>query len=211
MSSTFLLEALLHPINSGMLCFHFHLSQDIFSLLFFDLLVITSHILFKMQVVFGYLSCYWSVSKLCSTLCDSMDCSTPSFPILHYVQGLLKLMCIWVSKAIQPSLFSVTALFFLQSFPASESYPMNWLFTSGGQRIGASASVLPKNIQGWFVRIDWLDLLAVQGTFKSLLQHHNSKASVLQHSAFFQLSRPYMSTRKTIALTKWTFVGKGLC
>ena len=117
-----------------------------------------------------------------------------------------------LSQQSHPTIsFSVTALFFLQSFPASESYPMNWLFTSGGQRIGASASVLPKNIQGWFVRIDWLDLLAVQGTFKSLLQHHNSKASVLQHSAFFQLSRPYMSTRKTIALTKWTFVGKGLC
>ena len=59
-------------------------------------------------------------------------------------------------------------------------------------------------------RIDWLDLLAVQGTLKSLLQHHSSKASVLQHSAFFmvQLSHPYMPTGKTIALTRWTFVGK---
>ena len=58
--------------------------------------------------------------------------------------------------------------------------------------------------------MDWLDLLAVQGTLKSLLQHHNSKASILQHSAFFivQLSYPYMTTGKTIALTKWTFVGK---
>ena len=59
-------------------------------------------------------------------------------------------------------------------------------------------------------RIDWLDLLAVQGTLKSLLQHHSSKASILQHSAFFivQLSHPHMTTGKTIALTKWTFVGK---
>ena len=59
-------------------------------------------------------------------------------------------------------------------------------------------------------RIDWLDLLAVQGTLKSLLQHHSSKASVLQHSAFFmiKLSYPYMTTGKTIALTRWTFVGK---
>ena len=59
-------------------------------------------------------------------------------------------------------------------------------------------------------RMDWLDLLAVQGTLKSLLQHHSSKASVLQHSALFvrQLSHPYMTTRKTIALTRWTFVGK---
>ena len=59
-------------------------------------------------------------------------------------------------------------------------------------------------------RMDWLDLLAVQGTLKSLLQHHSSKASILQHSAFFivQLSHPYMTTGKTIALTRWTFVGK---
>ena len=59
-------------------------------------------------------------------------------------------------------------------------------------------------------RMDWLDLLAVQGTLKSLLQHHSSKASILQHSAFFivQLSHPYITTRKTIALTRWIFVGK---
>ena len=61
-----------------------------------------------------------------------------------------------------------------------------------------------------FFRIDWLDLLAVQGTLKGLLQHHNSKASILQHPAFFivQLSHPYMTTGKTIAMTSWTFVGK---
>ena len=59
-------------------------------------------------------------------------------------------------------------------------------------------------------KMDWLDLLAVQGTLKSLLQHHSSKATILQHSAFFtvQLSHPYMTTGKTIALTRWTFVGK---
>ena len=59
-------------------------------------------------------------------------------------------------------------------------------------------------------RIDWLDLLAVQGTLKSLLQHHSSKASIIRHSAFFivQLSHPYLTTGKTIALTRWTFVGK---
>ena len=63
-----------------------------------------------------------------------------------------------------------------------------------------------------FFRMDWLDLLAVQGTLKSLLQHHSSKASVLQHSAFFmvQLSHPYMTTGKTIALTRWTFVDKAM-
>ena len=82
---------------------------------------------------------------------------------------------------------------------------MSWLFTSDGQSIGASASalVLPMNILGLIsFRIDWLDFLAIEGTLKSLLQHHNSKASILQHSAFFmvQLSYPYMTTGKTFAL-----------
>ena len=84
-------------------------------------------------------------------------------------------------------------------FPVSGSFPMSWLLTSGSQSIGASASasVLPVDIS---FRIDWFDLLAVQGTLKSLLQHHNLKSSVLQHSVFFmvQLSRPYMTTGNTI-------------
>ena len=82
---------------------------------------------------------------------------------------------------------------------------------SGGQSTGASASVLPMNIQDWFP-LGWtsLNLLAVQETLKSLLQHHSSKASILHHSAFFivQLSHPYMTTGKTIAFTGWTFVSK---
>ena len=88
----------------------------------------------------------------------------------------------------------------LQSFPASGSFQMSQFFALGGQSIGvsASASILPMNIQ------DWFDLLAVQGILKSLLQHHHSKASILWHSAFFmvQLSYPYMTTRKTIAVTR---------
>ena len=100
-----------------------------------------------------------------------------------------------------------------QSFPVSGSFPRSQFFALGGQSIGASASapVLPMNIQGQFpLRIDWFDLLAVQWTLKGLLQHHNSKASVLQHSAFFmgQHSHPFMTTGKTIALTRQTFVGK---
>ena len=87
---------------------------------------------------------------------------------------------------------------------------MSQLFTSGGQSIGVSAStsVLPVNTQDF--RMDWLDLLVVQGTLKSLLQHHSSNASILQRSAFFtvQLSHPYMTTGKIIVLTRWTFVGK---
>ena len=91
---------------------------------------------------------------------------------------------------------------------------MSQFFVSGGQSIvaSASASVLPMNIQGLIsFRMDWLDLLAVQGTLKSLLQHHSSKASVLWYSAFIvQLSHPYTTTGKTIGLTRWTIVGKAM-
>jgi len=97
----------------------------------------------------------------------------------------------------------------LRSCPPSGSFPVSHFFASGGQSIAASASasVLPMNIQGLIsFMIGWFDLFAVQGT----LQHQSSKASVLQHSAFFmvELSHPYLTTRKTIALTRWTFVGK---
>ena len=82
-------------------------------------------------------------------------------------------------------------------------WPKNWSF---------SFSITPSKDHPGLIsfRMDWLDLLAVQGTLKSLLQHHSSKVSILQHSAFFiaQLSHPYMTTWKTIALTRWTFVGK---
>ena len=101
-----------------------------------------------------------------------------------------------------------------QSFPASKSFPISQLFTSGGQSIGvsASASILVQGSNSGLLsfRIDWFDLLVFQGTLKNFHQHHNSKASILQCSAFFmvQLSHSYMTTGKTIALTIWTFVGK---
>ena len=87
---------------------------------------------------------------------------------------------------------------------------MSQLFTSGGQSIGVSASTSFLPMTPRTVRMDWLDLLAVQRTLKSLLQHHSSKASILLHSAFFivQLSHPYTTAGKTIALTRQTFVGK---
>ena len=98
----------------------------------------------------------------------------------------------------------------LQSFPAPGSFPMSQFFTSGGQSF--SFNISPSNEHPGLIsfRMDWLDLLAVQGTLKSLLQHHNSKVSILWCSAFFiaQFSHPYMTTGKTIALTRWTFVGK---
>ena len=90
---------------------------------------------------------------------------------------------------------------------------MSRLFTSGSSRYWSfSFSISPSSEYSGLIpfRIDWFDLLAVQGTLKSLLQHHSSKASILWHSAFFtvQLSHPYTTTGKTIALTRWTFVGK---
>ena len=116
----------------------------------------------------------------------------------------------WCHPTISSSVIPFSS--HLQPFPASGSFPMSQLLTSGGQSIGVSAStsVLPMNIQGWFPlgRTGWIS--SVQGTLKSLLQHHSSKASILRHSAFFmvQLSHPYMTTGKTIAWTEWTFVSK---
>ena len=101
----------------------------------------------------------------------------------------------------------------LQSFPASGSFQMSQFFPSGSQSIKSfSFSISPSNEHLGLIsfRMDWLDLLAVQGTLKSLLQHYSSKASILKHSAFFivQLSHPYMTTGKTTALTRQTFVSK---
>ena len=117
----------------------------------------------------------------------------------------------WCHPAISSSVAPFSSC--PQSLPASGSFPMSQLFTSGGQSIGVSAlaSVLPVDTQDWSpLGSVQRDLLAVQGTLKSLVQHHNSKASILQRSAFFivQLSHPYMTTGKTIALTRRTFAGK---
>ena len=123
----------------------------------------------------------------------------------------------WCHPAISSSIVPFSCC--PQSFPASGSFPMSQLFAWGSQSTGVSASTsdLPMDFPGLIsFRVDCLDLLAVQGTHKSLLQHHISKASILQCSAFFivQLSHPYITTGKTIALIRWTFVGKvmsGIC
>ena len=115
----------------------------------------------------------------------------------------------WCHPAILSSVVPFSS--YPQPLPASESFPMSQLFASGGQSIGVSASmsVLPMNTQDWSPLgwTGWISLLS-KGLFKSLLQHHSSKASVLRYSPFFivQLSHPYMTTGKTIALTRQTFV-----
>ena len=118
------------------------------------------------------------------TLRDPIDCSMPSLPVLHCLLGFAQSLVHWVDNAIQLSHSLCPLLLLLSIFSASGSFPMSQFFASGGPSIGASATVLPMCIQGWF-RIDWFDLLAFQGTFKGLLQHHNSKASILQLSLFY--------------------------
>ena len=142
-----------------------------------------------------------------------MDCSTPGLLVHHQLLQITQTHVHWVSDDIPPShplLSSSPRAFNLSQHQGLFQWisfcirsPKYWSF---------SFSISPSNEYSGLIsyRMDWLDLLAVQGTLKSLLQHHSSKASILQHSAFFtvQLSHPYMTTGKTIALTRQTFVGK---
>ena len=144
-----------------------------------------------------------------------MDCSTPGLPDHHQLPEFTHTYVHWVSDAIQPShhLSSPSPPAFILSQHrvfSSESvlrirWPKYWSF---------SFSISSSNEYSGLIsfRMDWLDLLEVQGSLKSLFEHHSSKASILQRSAFFrvQLSHPYMTTGKTIALTRGTFAGKGL-
>ena len=120
-------------------------------------------------------------------------------------------LCPWCHPTISTSVIPFSSC--PQSFPESGSFQMSQFFTSGGQKYWSYCfNISPSNELPGLIsfRMDWLDLLAVQGTLKRLLQHHTSKASILQCLAFFivQLSHPYMTTGKTIALTRWTFVDK---
>ena len=143
-----------------------------------------------------------------------MDYSTPGFPVLYCLPGFAQTHVNWFGDAIQPSHsllpLSSPALNF---FPASGSFPMSWLFASGGLNTWASpsASVLPMNIQAWFT-LELTDLISLvsKELSKSLLQHQSTKASVAWCSAFFMvpLSHPYVTTGKTIALTSWAFYSK---
>ena len=146
-----------------------------------------------------------------------MHCSTPGLPV-HYQLSVYSNTCPLSRQCHLIISFSVVPFSFcLQSFPASGSFQMSQFFTSGGQsvQVSASTSVLLMNIQDGFPTMDWLDFLAVQGTLKSFLQQHSSKASILRRSAFFiahlyhtVLSYPYMTTGKITALMRRTFVGK---
>ena len=154
-----------------------------------------------------------SVAQSCPTLCNPMDCSMSGFPVYHQLPEVpqthsiesvmpsnnLILCC---PLLLPPSIFPSIRIFSNESV-LHIGWPKYWSF---------SFSISSSNEYSGLIsfRSDWLDLFAVQGTLKSLLQHHSSKASILQRSAFFivQLSYPYMTTGKTIALTRWIFVGK---
>ena len=160
-----------------------------------------------------YSTCCCSVARSCPTLFDPLDCSTPGFPVFHRSQSLLKLMSIESLMTSTTLILCHPLLSCLQSFPASGSFPMSWLFTSDGHKYWSfsfSTSASNEYLGLISFRIDWFYLLAVQRTLKSLIQHHGFKASVCWHSAFFmvQLSHLYMAIGKTIALTIGTFVGK---
>ena len=151
------------------------------------------------------------------TLCNPMDCSTPELPCPSPTPGTCSDSCPssqWCHPTILSSVIPFSS--YLQSFPASWSFLMSRFFSSGGQSIGASVSIIsPSNEYSGLIsfRINWFHLLADQGTLKSPLQHQSSKASNLRHSAFFvvQLSHLSMTTGKPIALTRCTFVNKAMC
>ena len=141
-----------------------------------------------------------------------MNRSTPGLPVHHHLLEFTQTHVHRICDATQPShpLWSPSPPApnpsQHQSFSNESTLRMRW-----PKYWSFSFSIIPsKGIPGLIFRMDWLDLLADQGTLKSLLQHHTSKASILQHSAFFtvQLSHPYMTTGKTIALTRQTLVGK---
>ena len=148
-----------------------------------------------------------------SASCTLMDCCMPGFPVYHQLPGPTETHVHWVGDAIQPfrPLLSPSPPAFNLSqhhcFSSESALPIRW-----PKYWSFSFSISPSNeYSGLFsFRMDWLNLLAVQGTLKSLLQHHSSKASILQCSAFFilQLSHPYKTTGNTRALTRSTFVSK---
>ena len=148
-----------------------------------------------------------SVAQSCPTLCNCMDCSTPGLPVHHQLPEFTQThvhqvvmpssyLILGHPLLLLPSIFSSIRVFSNES-ALHIRWPKYW---------SLSFNISPSNEHTGPIsfRMDWVDLLAVQGTLKSLLQHHSSKASILLHSAFFivQLSHPYISTGKTIALTR---------
>ena len=165
-----------------------------------------------------YLRCnasvqFSSVAQSCLTLCDPKNHSMPGLPVHHQLPEFTQTHVHWVSDAIQTS-HPLSSPF--PPAPNSSQHQSLFQWVSSSHQVAKVLefrfSIIPSKEISRLIsfRMDWLDLLAVQGNLKSLLQHHSSKASILRRSTFFtvQLSHPYMTTGKTIALTRWTYVGK---
>ena len=150
-------------------------------------------------------SCCCSVTKLSPPLCDLTDCSTPGFPVLHYLPELVQTHVHWVNNAIQlshslsPPSPAFNPIPSIRAFSNESALRIRWT-----KYWSFSFSMSPSSEHSGLIsfRIDWFDLLALQETLRGLLQHHNSKASNLWQSAFFmvQLSQLYVTTGKTISL-----------
>ena len=165
-----------------------------------------------------YCCCCCSVAKSWPTLCNPMHCSMPGSSVLYQLLEFAQIHVHWVNDAIQlshpllptfPVSFTTSQLgVFSNNLAVCIRWPKYWSFSF-------SFSISPSNEYLGLIssRMDWVDLLAVHGTLKSLLPHHTSKTAILWHSAFFvvQLSHLYMIIGKTIALTIWTFVRKVMC
>ena len=168
-------------------------------------------------MLFSSVQLSWWVLLLSSVqLCNPMDCSTPGLPVYHQLQKFTQTPTHWVGDVIQPShpLSSPSP----PTFNLSQHKGLFKWVSSLHQVTKVLEFQLQHSPSGEYsglisFRMGCLDLLAVQGTLKSLLQHHSSKASVLRRSAFFivQLSHPHMTTGKTIALMRWTIVDKVMC
>ena len=137
-----------------------------------------------------------------------MDCGTPGFPVLQYLPEFAQTPVHWVSDAIQPCILCCLLVFRPSFFPSIRVFSNeSAVHTRWPKFWGFNFSISPSNEHSGLIsfRIDGFDLPAIQGTLKSILQHHSLKALILQHSAFLmvQLLHPYMTTGKTIALTIW--------
>ena len=143
-----------------------------------------------------------------------MDCSTPGLPVHHQLPEFTQTHVHWVDDAIQPSHPLLSPSLPTFNLSQHQGFFFQWVNSSHqvAKVLSFSFNISPPNEYSEliFLRMDWLDFLAAQGTLQRLLQHYSSKASILQLSAFFivQISHPYMTTGKTIALISWTFVDK---
>ena len=169
-----------------------------------------------MEIFNSYLEnivCFSTVTQSCLTLCHTMNCSTPGFAVHHQLLEPIQSQSI---ASVIPSNHLILCCLLLHPhsiFPSIRVFSKELVLHVRWSKCWSfSFSISPSSEYSGLIscRIGWLDLLAVQGILKSLLQHHNSKASIIQCSDFFivQLSHPYMTTGKTIVLTTWTFVGK---